>query len=370
MRKRILLTGALFLLLAPAAQAHTAVATAKCGSVTFNWTVFDSSGSGNGGMNTPGWKVVFTPSGGGTPFTASGNVSFSSSSDSFTEAIPAENGSVVASSAWTSSQTRDGNSNSSNPYSATFPITSCPSLTVVKQQQILGSGSGYTTAPLTGKVGQTVAYLITVTNTGSVPLSLNFSDPHCDAGTIVGPTGPLSGGKLAGGSTVEYTCLHLLSSADVPQYTNTATEVGTPPSGPPLTVPSNTVVVNLTSTPTAPVSSVQAQSTSRSACIASAAKVSSISHVGNTGRTFVVRIRSANIARVTFLLDGRVLKTLTHRSARGGFLSVKVNSQSLSPGGHLVTARVALSNSACAGVSRSFRFARAHKAAVTPAFTG
>jgi hypothetical protein len=366
MRKGILLTGALFLLFAPAAQAHTANATATCGSVTFKWTNFASSGGGNGGENTPGWKVVFTPNGGGPSFTASGNVKFSGTSFSFTEAIPAENGSVVASSSWTSSQTRDGNANS---YSTTIPITNCASITVVKQQQIAGSGSGYTTAPLTGQVGQTVDYLITVTNTGSVPVSLNFSDPHCDPGTIVGPTGPLNGGKLAGGSTVEYTCQHVLTSADVPQYTNTATEVATPPSGPSLTVPSNTVVVNLASTPP-PTTSVGAQSTSKQACIAAAAKVSSISHVGNTRRTFVARLRASGIARVTFVLDGRVLKTLTHRNARRGYLSVKINSRSLSPGSHVLTARVALSNSACVGVRRSFRFARAHPAVITPAFTG
>jgi hypothetical protein len=98
--------------------------------------------------------------------------------------------------------------------------------------------------------------------------------------------------------------------------------------------------------------------------------VSSISHVGNTGRTFVVRLHASNIARVTFLLDGRVLKTLTSRNAHGGYLSVKINGRTLSPGAHRVTARVTLRNSACAGVARSFVFARAHRTAVLPVFTG
>jgi hypothetical protein len=380
MRRMILLTGALFLLLAPAAQAHTATATATCGSVTFNWTNFASSGHGNNGQNTPGWKVVFSPSGGGAPFTATGTETFSSSSASFTEAIPAGNGSVVASSSWTSSQTRDGNAHS---YSATIPISSCASITVAKQQQIVGSGSGFTASPLSGKVGQTVDYVIAVTNTGGVPVSLSFSDPHCDAGTVVGPIGPLSGGKLAPQATVDYTCQHLLANGDVPQYTNTATEVATSPSGPSETVPSNTVIVNLSAppvTPTTPpaapsapvarpVTSVQAVTTVRSACVAAAAKVSSISHLGNTRSPFVVRMRASGVARVTFLLDGHVLKTLTKRNARGGYLSIRINPGSLSGGLHRVTARVALSNSACAGVSRSFLFARGHPV-VTPAFTG
>jgi hypothetical protein len=376
MRRGILLAGVLFLVLAQAAQAHTVSATAKCGSVTLNWTNFAASGNGNGGENAPSWKVVFTPSGGGAPFTATGTQTFSGSSSTITEQIPAGNGSVVASSSWTSSQTRDGNANS---YSTTIPVSDCASITVAKQQQILGSGSGFTAAPLSGKVGQTVEYLIAVTNTGSVPVSLSFSDPHCDAGTIVGPTGPLSGGKLAPQTTVDYTCVHLLANGDVPQYTNTATEVATPPAGPSVTVPSNTVVVNLptppapTTTPTspaAPVTSVKAVSTVRQACVAAAAKVSSLRRVGSTRRPFVVRLRSSGVARVTFLLDGRVFKTVTQRSARRGYLSARINPATLSIGAHRVTARVALRNSVCAGVSRSLVFARGRPAAVTPAFTG
>jgi hypothetical protein len=84
----------------------------------------------------------------------------------------------------------------------------------------------------------------------------------------------------------------------------------------------------------------------------------------------VARLRASGIARVTFLLDRRVLKTLTHRNARRGYLSVKINAGRLSPGPHLITARISLSNSACAGVTRSFRFARARPAVVTPVFTG
>ncbi len=386
MRKAILLTGTIFLLSAPIASAHTANATASCGSVTFNWSAFASTGNLNHGQNTPGWKVVFTPSGGGAAFTASGTETFIGSSASLTESIPAGNGTVVASSAWTSSQTRDGNANS---YSTSIPIANCASITVVKQQQIAGSGSGYTTAPLSGKAGQTVDYLIAVTNTGSVPVSLNFSDPHCDAGTIVGPIGSLSSGKLAPKTTVDYSCLHLLASGDAPQYTNTATEVATPPSGPAETVPSNTVVVNLPAAPVTPttpvtpstppaapvvtptpVSSVQAVTTSRSACIAAAARVSAVSRVGSAGSPFVVRMKAAGISRVTFLLDGRVLKTLTKKDVRGGYFSAKVNPRNLSKGLHRITARVALSNSSCAGISRSMVFAHARPASVAPAFTG
>jgi hypothetical protein len=107
---------------AASAQAHTVSPTAVCNSVTFHWTEFASSGDGNHGHNTPGWTVVFTPTG-GAPTTTGGNVSFDGSSFSLTVPIAGGNGTVTASSSWTSGQTRDGDSNS---YSKNLTISDCP----------------------------------------------------------------------------------------------------------------------------------------------------------------------------------------------------------------------------------------------------
>lgn len=117
--------------------------------------------------------------------------------------------------------------------------TAEPAFTIEKQQQIAGSGHGFTTAPLHGLVGQTVEYEIVVTNTASVPETLSeFADPHCDAGTIGG--GP-EAEPLASGQSTTFTCRHVLSS--VGAYVNQASVTARTSGGNPLTQPSNEVEV-------------------------------------------------------------------------------------------------------------------------------
>jgi hypothetical protein len=116
-----------FFAFAASAQAHNVTATAGCtpgiapgsgNSVTINWTNFaNPPGAGNGGENTPGWQVVYTPTV-GPPVTLSGNVSFPLDSDSLTVPVPAGAANIVASSSWTASQTTDGNAGSFS-----FPLT-------------------------------------------------------------------------------------------------------------------------------------------------------------------------------------------------------------------------------------------------------
>lgn len=116
-----------------------------------------------------------------------------------------------------------------------------PAFTVEKLQQIEGSGTGFTTAKLTGLVGQTVDYEVIVKNTGDEPLTFSsFTDPRCDPGTIAG--GPGSRSVLPGESTT-YTCSHLLAS--VGTYTNVATVAGTPSGEGPITHSSPPVEVQV-----------------------------------------------------------------------------------------------------------------------------
>ena len=104
-----------------------------------------------------------------------------------------------------------------------------------------GSGSGFTTAKLTGTVGQTVDYEIIVKNTGDEPLTFSpLTDPRCDPGTIAG--GPGSTSVLPGESTT-YTCSHVLAS--VGTYTNVATVAGTPSGEAPITHSSPPVEVEV-----------------------------------------------------------------------------------------------------------------------------
>jgi hypothetical protein len=133
-----------------------------------------------------------------------------------------------------------------------------PGLEVKKLQKLAGSQEELTGSTIMGQLGDTVEYSIVVKNTGNVPLALGspteplggFSDEHCDPGTLTGGTG---GAPLAIGATTRYRCTHLLSKADeaAGSYTNTATATVTPPEGdgPPITEPSNPVVVGVSPAP-------------------------------------------------------------------------------------------------------------------------
>jgi hypothetical protein len=109
---------------------------------------------------------------------------------------------------------------------------------VEKLQEIKGSETGYTASELHGKIGQTVDYEVLVKNVGLVPLKFsNFTDEHCDPGTIMGGSGEAF---LAPGESTTFTCERLLTA--IGTYTNEATVTGTPEMGPPSTETSKQVV--------------------------------------------------------------------------------------------------------------------------------
>ncbi len=86
--------------------------------------------------------------------------------------------------------------------------------TIEKRQKLEGQKE-YTKSPLTGKLGETVEYQITVTNTGNVTIPLSsLIDPKCEH-ISVGPE------LLAPGAKATYTCTHDLTS--IGTWTNVAT---------------------------------------------------------------------------------------------------------------------------------------------------
>jgi len=115
---------------------------------------------------------------------------------------------------------------------------------VVKLERDATAGGAFTHGPISfqeiqGKpyVVHTIDYQIQVTNTGNVALTLSIDDPHCDGGTLQGPSvisGSLSGNILSPGGVAQYTCSHQTSPSDPAAFFNTATVTGTPPSGPPV----------------------------------------------------------------------------------------------------------------------------------------
>ncbi|KKB12532.1 hypothetical protein VE25_06265 [Devosia geojensis] len=129
------------------------------------------------------------------------------------------------------------------------PITSPPDTVVVPPDQASGltivktgtlndlDGDGFI------DLGETIGYSFLVTNTGAVTLTnVTVNDPLLsNAGISVTP-GPQT---LAPGANVTFTAIYTPTQADIDagQVENTATGTGTPPSGPPITSPPDTVVV-------------------------------------------------------------------------------------------------------------------------------
>ncbi len=261
-----------------------------------------------------------------------------------------------------------------------------PGFMVEKLQAIAGSSGAPTSSPVSGTVGQTVDYEIVVRNTGNVPLNFaGFSDSRCDAGTIAG--GPI-GGILAVGATTDYTCSHLLDSADqsAGSYTNAVTLSATPSEGEPVAHGSNTVVVN--------VSPTGGSTTGQSGVGASNGVLTSISGVpsktsvlgfasaavpglkgpqGCVRHSFHASIKSAGVASVTFYLDGHRLRTLTAKNARKGVLTITIDPTKLTFGAHRLLAKITMAHSASTKAkvgSRSIVILHCRPVAVTPKFTG
>jgi hypothetical protein len=303
-----------------------------------------------------------------------------------------------------------------------------PAFTIEKLQAIAGSGSPLGTETVTGKVGQTVDYQMIVTNTGNTPLTFgSFSDPRCDAKTIVGgseaPVEPMG--------SVTFLCAHTLTAADheAGSYTNVATVTGTTEQGEgaPIVHESNPVVVTpiapsqkeveeqeakekeakekeakekegkeepkkedpkpppkqevlntppTSSTSTSSVTGSISSTTIKSGVLgfASATIPSLHGPQGCVRGGFTVSVKSAGVSTVVFYLDGRRLKSLSAKNAHKGLLSVRIDATKLKVGAHRVLARITMkqtsSTAKAAKATRARTFVRCASAAITPHFTG
>jgi uncharacterized repeat protein (TIGR01451 family) len=222
-----------------------------------------------------------------------------------------------------------------------------PAFTIVKSQEIAGSGKGFTTFLLTGEVGQTIDYQIAVKDTGNTQLTFtSFKDANCE---------PIEGGPskaLALGESATYTCHHTITATDLASgsYSNTATATGTPPEGQgsPITRTSNTVVVRVPASsappglPTTAAPSRPARTTTPQASVFARA-LDGPSLYGPRGcvrGNVVIAVKAAGVAFVTFYLDGRKLKVLATKAARGGKLTITLPSSKLHIGAHKVVAKI------------------------------
>ena len=101
----------------------------------------------------------------------------------------------------------------------------------------VGSTGAFVRGPVRGKVGQRVFYRLTVTNTGTVPVSVTVKDPGCDAGTLK----PVGAAVLNPGASFTFTCSHLLKARDGNQYVNVAIATATASNGAQATATSRVV---------------------------------------------------------------------------------------------------------------------------------
>ncbi len=255
--------------------------------------------------------------------------------------------------------------------------------TIEKLQAI--SGGAFTSASLTGREGETVEYEIVVRNTGENTLTFsNFTDGHCDAGTIAGGPGARA---LAPGESSTYRCFHVLTGADesAGAYDNSATVTGTPPAGEgsAITHTSNVVEVQLAGTRTliqpltgaAPSSSPSAPASHPAGGVAGFAAAVPALHgpQGCVRASLHATLKAAGVQSVTFYLDGHKLKTMTAKNARHGVFTIAIDAARLRVGVHRLIAKITMARNPADKVvhaTRSVAVVRCADAVLTPNFTG
>ena len=346
------------------AQAHSETASTACSSatgnsVTFYWSDFaNPAGTGNGGRNTPTWKIVYTPTGGATT-TTTGNASFPLNSGSLTVAIPAHAGRVVASSVWTSSQTTDGNSNS---YSNNLTIPSC----LVSPTIVTTASPG---VAVTGTIGDQAVLSGGNSPTGTITFHLYAkSDTTCSTALSTGTTTVSGNGSYASPVITENTAGSYQWTATYSGDANNAAAAdtcGQPAEQVAVSAPATPVSVPAAAPVSVPAAAVSSQAVTVM-CVASPVHLTGV--IGKVRNSLSAHLTGVGVKSVTFYLDGRRLPTVTN--PKHGRFSITINATRLAYGAHRLVAKATLINRNCARISRAGTFVRVKPAAVLPVFAG
>jgi hypothetical protein len=251
------------------------------------------------------------------------------------------------------------------------------------------------TGPATAHSGDQLTFGYTVTNPGDVPLTnVTATDDKCSPLTRTGDT---SDTTLDPGDTWTYTCSYTIQWAegDANPVVNTVTTCGMPPGGggPGGGSPvcdtdqhSTTIVPPATPTQPAPPASPQTPATASGtapttgqppqiAVSPERVRPGSATLRGPTGcpttSAVAATVTGRRIVKVTFYVDNKKVKTLTHPNKSGGRWVLPMNVKRFAFGSHRVQARIQFARSSQTK-SRTLRltFSRCHPANVRPKFTG
>jgi hypothetical protein len=384
--RRILpLTLLLVALFAASAQAHTVTATATCKATTLNWTSFASSGTTNGGANTPEWKIVFTPTGGAS-ITKTGKASFTGSASSLTIALPSANGTVAVSSSWTAAETRDASSGS---YSTALGIGNCstttpstsPKISTTASPGVAMGGTVHDTAMLSGGSSPTgtisFALYAAADKTCATALKTVTSAVNGN-GTYTSPsvTPSVAGAyqwvaRYSGDANNAGIAAPCVVAAEQVMVSSAGGPIASPAPGSPAGTPAGTSAGTPVGAPavapsTTAGSGVAGTHAVRGTCTASPAALIGVVSVAR--RSVKAHVPARGIKSVTFSLDGHRRKTMS--KAKHDRFSIGIDVTKLGYGKHRLTAKITMKSASCAHAALAATFVRAKSAAVAPAFTG
>jgi hypothetical protein len=362
-RHVVALAVAMLAIFAASAAAQTVAGTATCGSVTFEWSSFSASGSGNGGLNKPAWEIVFTPTS-GAPLVIQGTTSFAGGTSSLTVPVPSSDGTVTASSSWTPAETRDGKSGSG---STSLAIANCPAPAI---------------APSTGPAPTTVVTEVTgaahpvatPSRPGRLTLSTNGSAAPT-SGSTIRDTAVLRGGSSPTGrisfslySASDTTCSNVLRKVSVAvrgdgSYVSPAV---TAASGATYQWVARYSGDKHNRSLSGSCNDPSARSTiAETACVTSPVAPHGVHEIVTTSLSAYVV--APGVKSVTSYLDGRKLETLTKPSDQRFSISVAV--RTLRYGVHRLMVAATLDRSSCANEAVE-TFIHAKSDSLAPTFAG
>jgi hypothetical protein len=368
---------------AASAQAHTVTATATCKSVTFDWAYFSSSGSGNKGLNTPEWAIVFQPAG-GSMTRMHGLASFAGSSSSLTVAIPSGDGAVTASSSWSSAQTRDGTSNSGTDK---LTIANCPvePPPAVEPPPVVELPPAVEPPPLETPASpvahpSAVPHLpgaLTLSTTGSSAKALSRrGSSAAKLGGTIRDTALVSGGSSPTGtltfalySASDLTCSKVLRKVSVVVSGDGSYE------SPPVTpssagsyqwVASYSGDAHNNSVSAACFDPAERSIVAQAICHSAPVAVRGLSETVRNSVSAYVAARG--VKSVTFYIDGRRLVTLSKPSHRR--FSVTLDARKFGFGAHTLTAKVTMLDPGCATSAVAGTFIHVKPISIHPQFAG